>query len=87
MDVTVKKNEGFKYLTAEKSIYECKPSNEVVPWPYTLLPKLQYYSITSGDVERSFSLYKYIFTDRRQSFLVENFEKYLVINAFYTISG
>lgn len=86
LDVTVKKNEGFKYLTAVKSIYEGKPSNEVVPWPYTLLPKLQYCPITSVDVERSFSLYKHIFTDRRQSFLVNNFEKYLVINAFYTIS-
>lgn len=34
--------------------------------------------ITSCDVERSFSDYKYILDDRRQSFSTDNIEKYLV---------
>lgn len=85
-DVTVTKNEGFKFLKIVKNMYENKSSDENVPWPYSILPKLEYCPITSVDVERTFSLYKHIFTDRRQSFLLENFEKYLVVNAFYGIS-
>ena len=85
LDAIVEKNEGFKYLQAVKSIYDSTASNEVIPWPYSLITKLQYCPITSVDVERSFSLYKHIFTDTRQTFLLENFEKYLVIHAFYII--
>lgn len=39
--------------------------------------------ITSVDVERSFSIYKQVLNDRRQSLKMENLEKYMIINFFY----
>jgi hypothetical protein len=39
----------------------------------------KYCPTTSCDVERSFSSYKTILEEKRQNFLVENIERYLVI--------
>lgn len=72
-EVIVGKNEGFKYLMEVQNIFDSKPSNEVIPWPYYLLPKLKYCQIKSVDVERSFSLYKHISTDRRH--IIAYFDK------------
>jgi len=36
--------------------------------------------MTSCDVERTFSVYKNIFTDRRCSFTEENLEMYVICN-------
>ena len=52
-----------------------------------ILPVLKYAPITSVEVERSFSIYKHMFTDRRHNFLIENFEKHLVVNCFYNCSS
>jgi hypothetical protein len=43
---------------------------------------LKYCLITSCDVERSFSIYKNIFTDRRTSFTMENLEQYIVVHYY-----
>ena len=40
------------------------------------LGSLKYAPITSVDVERSFFIYKYMFSDRRHKVLVKNFEKH-----------
>ncbi|KAF5289988.1 hypothetical protein FQA39_LY14923 [Lamprigera yunnana] len=40
---------------------------------------LKFVPVTSDYIERSFSAYKEILSDRRQKFSVENLEKYLVI--------
>ena len=47
------------------------------------LSKFKYAPITSVDVERSFFTYKYMYTDRRHTFLQENFEKHVIVNCFY----
>ena len=44
---------------------------------------LKYCQVTSVEVERSFSVYKHIFRDRRHSFKDENLEKVVVSNCFY----
>lgn len=46
----------------------------------TILSSLKYAPVTSVDVERSFSIYKHILSDRRQSFNVNNLEKHVIIN-------
>lgn len=86
LNTTLLKNEGFNEIREVKNIFEGKFSKEVLRWPCTLLPKLRYCPITSVDVERTFSISKHIFTDRRQKFLIENFEKYLIINSYYNIT-
>ena len=40
---------------------------------------------TSVDVERSFSIYKTIITDRRTNFTPENLEKYIIVHSFKNI--
>jgi len=46
---------------------------------FTFRKKTMYAPLTSVDVERSFSIYKNILSDRRQSLTIENIEKYNVI--------
>jgi len=46
---------------------------------FTFRKKTIYAPLTSVDVERSFSIYKNILSDRRQSLTTENIEKYNVI--------
>jgi hypothetical protein len=44
------------------------------------ISSLKYAPIISVDVERTFSSYKNILSDRRQKFSVQNLEKHLIIN-------
>jgi len=46
----------------------------------TLLNCFKYAPITSVNVERSFSLYKYILSNRSLNFNEHNLEMYLIIN-------
>lgn len=48
-------------------------------------PKFKYCPVTSVDVERSFSNYKNILTDRRHNLTTENLEKYLIVNCYKNI--
>ncbi|CAI6375765.1 unnamed protein product [Macrosiphum euphorbiae] len=43
---------------------------------------MKFSPITSVDVERSFSLYKHILSDRRTHMTPEHMEQYIVINCF-----
>jgi hypothetical protein len=45
----------------------------------SLVPQFKYAPVTSVDVERSFSQFKNLFSDRRRSFSVQNIEKHLII--------
>jgi hypothetical protein len=45
-----------------------------------VISALKYAPITSVDVERSFSSYKYLLRDRRHYYLIENLEKDLIVN-------
>lgn len=48
--------------------------------------RLKYCSAVSVDVERTFSQYKNILSDRRQSFTKENLSKVMVTHSFYNRS-
>lgn len=79
----LKNNPGYEQI---KHIYEVlngsNISNELIDIDPLLVSKLKYSPITSCDVERSFSAYKNVLSDRRQSFLMENVEKYLIVYCF-----
>lgn len=75
----IEKNEGCKTI---KSYYEVMSGKKDVNLDITptLLDSFKYASITSVDVERSFSLYKHILSNRRFNFNEQNLEMYLIIN-------
>ncbi|KAL4120565.1 hypothetical protein QTP88_013235 [Uroleucon formosanum] len=82
LDNVLNKNSGFKILTIISNILKGeKISREELPEDLTC-DDLIYYKfapITSVDVERSFSKYKHILSDRRRRFLFENLIKVLIV--------
>lgn len=75
----LEKNSGFKTL---EEIYEILNGNFEIESgvEFSAVSHFKYAPITSVDVERSFSSYKNILSDKRQNFLVENLEKHIVVN-------
>lgn len=57
------------------------PSNEfVAKFSASQIASFKYCPVTSCDVERVFSVYKHILSQRRRKFLFENFKHHLIIN-------
>jgi hypothetical protein len=73
------KNPGFKTI---QSIGRILAGHHVAN--FDMAPKIihryKFAPLTSSDVERSFSIYKNVFTDRRTSFTHDNLEMYLITN-------
>lgn len=78
----ISKNTGYGMLKEAANILK-GDFNERCNLSAETICRLKNAPITSVDVERTFSVYKHMFTDKRHNFLVENFEKYLVIKCFY----
>lgn len=76
-DEVLNKNEGFQTLTKISSVLAGSTQEELNMNP-NILAKFKYAPITSVDVERSFSAYKNILTDRRRNLTMEHLEQYLV---------
>lgn len=79
-----KKNSGFELLIKINKILRLDENSEDldINLDVSILTALKNAPITSVDVERSFSSYKHILSDRRQNFLPENIEKHLIINCY-----
>lgn len=73
------KNPGFSTLKAVANILSGTDVN-ACKIPTEDLPRYKYAPVTTCEVERSFSNYKNILSDRRQNFTPENLEKYVVCN-------
>ena len=78
-NVKLNENAGLKELIKTETIL--RGGNEEISISYTQdqLMKFRFAPITSNDVERSFSLYKDLLTDKRRSFKEETLEYLLVI--------
>ena len=72
------KNKGYTFL---KNIGQVLSGNNTVQLPEnyspTMVADLQYSPVTSVDVERSFSIYKNILTNRRTKMTTEHMEQYM----------
>jgi len=82
LDDVLNKNSGFKILTIISNILKGeKVLREELPEDLTCddLIHYKFAPITSVDVERSFSKYKHILSDRRRKFLFENLKKVLIV--------
>ena len=76
-DLVFGKNPGFKKIRQIGSVL----AGTNIPdfnMPPGLIARYKYAPLTSSDVERSFSCYKTILTDRRTNFTKKNLEMYLV---------
>lgn len=84
MSAVIKKNAGLSVLAQVKKVI----CGEATSLPEGMSPSeaaaLKFCPIVSVDVERSFSVFKNLFSDRRHSFTEENLEKILVCNCFYS---
>lgn len=79
----INKNAGYLKLKNVKKILEGETVNDFdFNFSLECIAKLKNAPITSVDVERSFSISKHMYSDRRQNFLLHNFEKHLIINCF-----
>lgn len=81
LESVLTKNTGLKVLEQVSKIL-CGEIVESLEMQESLLPKFKFAPITSVDVERSFSRFKNILSDRRRSFSVQTLEKHLIIACF-----
>lgn len=77
----LKRNPDFKTIKKINKLLNLTSGThiEVFNIPKENIIKYKYAPLTSCDVERSFSAYKMIFSEKRQNLTVENIEKILVI--------
>lgn len=75
-------NPGFEPLCQIDSFIN--GTGELLPKTISahIAPKFKYCPVTSVDVERSFSAYKNILSDRRHNLTMENLEKYLIVYGY-----
>lgn len=85
------KNNGFRVLKNISAILngENTTSRDGIPEDLTLndMVHFKYAPVTSVDVERSFSSYKNILSDRRRSFLFENLKNHLIVQCNNMCTG
>jgi len=84
------KNNGFKVLKNISAILDGEnTSRDGIPEDLTLndMFHFKYAPVTSVDVERSFSSYKNILSDRRRSFLFENLKNHLIVQCNNMCTG
>lgn len=80
-----KKNKGYQMLEKVGNIL--RGNNEDLPEYFTpsVVADMKFAPLTSVDVERSFSLYKHILSDKRTNMSVDNKEKYIIVNSYNKI--
>lgn len=86
------KNKGLHFLTIinQRLLAEPLTTIEVDLLREYTPQEIALYSfapITSAEVERSFSLYKNILTDRRRSFTFENLKKFFILNCYFSTTA
>jgi hypothetical protein len=81
-EATMEKNKGYHILSEVVSVLAGNISETINLEPNVLV-SLKNAPVTSVDVERSFSIYKYMYSDRSHKFLLENFEHHLVIYCYH----
>lgn len=83
MEDVLKKNQGYQILLGIQNVLSGDEDGHL-PTNYSpdMTSNMKFSPITSVDVERSFSLYKHILSDRRTHMTPEHMEQYIVINCF-----
>lgn len=81
MQAVNKRNAGCKAIVAIRDVLSGHQSDDkyVKKLSPNELTMFKYCPVTSSDVERSFSLYKGLLTEKRRSFTIENLEKHMIV--------
>ncbi|KAF5287137.1 hypothetical protein FQR65_LT12323 [Abscondita terminalis] len=82
----LRKNEGFQILKNVAMVLNGEFVEDLTMTP-DIISALSNAPITSVDVERSFSAYKLILSDRRHSFLADNIEKHLIVSLYQSCNN
>lgn len=85
MNSVLKKNSALKLMQQVNDVLQGDENSTV---PQNMSPEdltnLKYCPLSSVDVERSFSIFKLLFSNRRHSFSEENLRQSLIVNCFYS---
>lgn len=78
----LRNNPGFETLCQINSFIN--GTGELLPEvvPANIAPKFKYCPVASVDVERSFSTYKNILSDKRHNLTAEHLEQYMIVNVY-----
>lgn len=81
MDAVNKRNAGYKNIVAIRDILNGDQikNKYVETLSANELAMFMYCPVTSADVERSFSRYKAVLTEKRRSFTFENLKKHMIV--------
>lgn len=80
LNAVLNRNPGYSTLHTIYRICNGETVESIENILPSTIPLYKYAPVTTCDVERSFSIYKNILSDRRQSMSTDNIEKYLIIN-------
>jgi hypothetical protein len=83
MDSVLKKNSNLEVLNKVAKVLEGEAENLPEGMEPRDVAELKYAPIASVDAERSFSLFKHIFSDRRHNFTEENLSSAVISSFFY----
>ena len=83
LDSVLNKNRGEKVLREVVNIINGEQGNIPKGWTASDVACLKYSPVQSVDVERSFSLYKTVLTERREGLTEENLNRMMVCNLFH----
>ena len=83
----LEKNPGYVFLNAVHNYFNAEDVNLPEEIPSSFVSAFKYCPVTSVDVERSFSAYRLIITDKRHKSSPEHMEKLIVVycKAIYNI--
>lgn len=79
IEKTEARNPGLMFLRDVSKVLQGESEKQLNGYSASDIASFRYCPVTSCEVERSFSSYKNILSDRRKSFLPENCEKYLIV--------
>ena len=81
LDNVLKKNPGFDHIKSISKVLS--GTSTTLPEGPTDVAMFKYCPTASVDVERSFSLYKNILTDKRHSLTKESLKKFMICHCYY----
>ena len=83
LEYVLSKNQGEKKLRDISKLIDGEEGSLPEGWSASDVASLKYCPLQSVDVERSFSVYKTILTDRRTNFTEENLSKVMICHCFF----
>lgn len=85
MEEVLQQNPGFKYIVESNNVLHqgvVSEDNYVQSLSFTELSLFLCCPVTSSEIERSFSRYGNVLTDKRQNTLFENLKQHMIVQCY-----